>query len=259
MISLQQLHPWPPLLPSPLLQQATARPFRPSITSFPICSPTTQVSAFGIRSVCAMESFLVNVKEFCNPRLLNEYGDLFRAFVPVAIAVVACHRLKMQVAKEMQNAVIRSTLQLIGLGFVLKIVFQGERILMSALAVSVMILIAGHTAGERAKELPNSHVVATLSLGIGTVGTLGLMLLLKAFPIRPRYIIPTAGYVAGSSMSMVGGTLNRLHHDIHLHRGQVCLNTTFSFFSVRKYIVVCVCLFDFLEEICCPQGNLFAR
>ncbi|MCO5567678.1 hypothetical protein L7F22_021372 [Adiantum nelumboides] len=87
--------------------------------------------------------------------------------------------------------------------------------------VDAFLTVAGYTAGERAKMLPKSQLVATLSLIVGCVGTLAAMLTVKAFPATPRFIIPTAGYVIGNSMSMVGGTLNRLYNDIRLNKGQI--------------------------------------
>lgn len=156
-------------------------------------------------------------KPFCNV----DIGKLVSAFVPVTLAVYLSHSLKMGLAKDIQLAVFRSSAQLIITGFVLKFAFEGEGLLMSMCLVLFMVLIAGHTAGERAKMLPNSRLVATLSLIVGCVGILTLILMMKAFPMRPRFIIPTAGYVIGNSMSMVGGTLNRLYHDIRLHKGQI--------------------------------------
>ncbi|KAJ7519518.1 hypothetical protein O6H91_20G042700 [Diphasiastrum complanatum] len=142
-------------------------------------------------------------------------------FIPVALAVFVSYELKIGFQKEILSAIFRSSIQLLFLGFALKFVFEGEKVLMCTFAIFFMVLVAGHTAGERAKELPNSHLVATLSLAVGAVGTLALMMLLRVFSFTPRYIIPTAGYVVGNSMSMVGGTLSRLHRDICLHQGQI--------------------------------------
>ncbi|KAH7284179.1 hypothetical protein KP509_34G042600 [Ceratopteris richardii] len=85
----------------------------------------------------------------------------------------------------------------------------------------VQVFVAGRTAGDRVKLLPRSHLVATSALVIGTLSVLGMMILLQAAPITPRYIIPTAGYIIGNSMSMVGSTMQELREGILRHKGQI--------------------------------------
>eukprot|EP00250_Pteridium_aquilinum_P013325 c21274_g1_i1 orf=410-1153(-) len=148
-------------------------------------------------------------------------GKLLGAFVPITLAMYLSHSLKMGLAKDIQVAVFRSSAQLVIIGLVLKLAFDGEGLLISSCLVLFMVIIAGYTAGERAKMLPKSKLVATISLIVGCLGPISLVLMMRVFPMKPRFIIPTAGYVIGNSMSMVGGTLNRLYNDIKLHKGQV--------------------------------------
>ncbi|MCO5604500.1 hypothetical protein L7F22_058667 [Adiantum nelumboides] len=127
------------------------------------------------------------------------------AFMPIILAIYLSHSLKLGLAKDIQVAVFRSAAQLLVLGLVLKLAFDGDGLVISACLLLFMLTVAGYTAGERAKMLPKSQLVATLSLIVGCVGTLAAMLTMKAFPATSRFIIPTAGYVIGNSMSMVGG------------------------------------------------------
>lgn len=83
------------------------------------------------------------------------------------------------------------------------------------------VIVAGCTAGNRAHKLPKSRFIATSSLACGTLGVLGLMILLNATPITPSYVIPTAGYVIGNSMSIVGATMQELRKDLVHHKGQI--------------------------------------
>lgn len=156
-----------------------------------------------------------------NTSLLPEYGQLLGSLVPAGLAFIACKTLRTGSANDIAIAISRSSLQLLLLAFALKLVFEGGGIPASVLAITFMVLIAGHTAGERARQLPSSRLIATSSLAVGVVSTLGLMILLHAFPLTPRFLIPTAGYIIGSSMSMVGATLIGLNHDIRLHKGQI--------------------------------------
>lgn len=171
--------------------------------------------------VCAQGTVLRDAQLALNSPLFHEYGPLVGSLAPVGVAMLGCKGLGMGIEKDFAIAVSRSSIQLFVLAFALKFVFEGEQIVASLLAVSFMVLIAGHTAGDRAKELPRSHLIATSSIALGTLGVLGLMVLLKASPITPRYIIPTAGYVIGNTMSMVGATMQGLKKDILHHKGKI--------------------------------------
>ncbi|KAI5070345.1 hypothetical protein GOP47_0014688 [Adiantum capillus-veneris] len=153
--------------------------------------------------------------------LFQSYGPLVGSFLPVGVAILGCKILSMGAEKELALAVSRSSVQLAILAFVLKFVFEGERVTSLILAVSFMVLVAGWTAGDRVRTLPKSHLIATSALAFGTLSVLGVMTFLQASPITPRYIIPTTGYIIGNSMSMVGATMQGLRKDIAHHRGQV--------------------------------------
>lgn len=83
------------------------------------------------------------------------------------------------------------------------------------------VLIAGYTAGERAKAVPGSHVVATLAVLIATSLTTTALVRLRVFPFEPRYVIPIAGNITGNAMSVAGVTMKRLRDDLRLQRLEV--------------------------------------
>ncbi|XP_024534713.1 protein ALUMINUM SENSITIVE 3 [Selaginella moellendorffii] len=173
---------------------------------------------FGCCCVFHLPSLATTLKEsFQSP----ECRRLVGTFVPVALAVAVSHKLGIGFEGDILVSIFRSSIQLVGLGYALKFIFEGEKIYMCSFAILFMILVSGHTAGKRSKELPKSRMVATLSLAVGAAGTLALMLLLRVYEFKARYIVPTAGYVIGNSMSIVGTTLERLRHDIYVHQGQI--------------------------------------
>ncbi|KAI5064848.1 hypothetical protein GOP47_0019543 [Adiantum capillus-veneris] len=192
---------------------------------FRICSDRRRrvSTARGLSLRAASQGCSWQFQRFTIPSLSfdDSTRKMLGACMPITLAVYLSHSLKLGLAKDIQVAVFRSAVQLLTLGLVLKFAFDGDGLVISACLVLFMVTIAGYTAGERAKMLPKSQLVATLSLIVGCIGMLAVMLTMKAFPVTPRFIIPTAGYVIGNSMSMVGGTLNRLYNDMRLHKGQI--------------------------------------
>lgn len=210
---------------------------RPSVFKFPhgIRSSTTRISA--IHPSLGLLS--KNLLHTLSAPVLRENFQFLYAFVPASLALLGCTWLRIGMEKDISVAIVRSSIQLLCLAFALKFVFEGERIMALLLAITFMVLIAGYTAGERAKNLPSSHRIATLSLAVGALLVLGLMVALKALPLTPRFFIPTAGYVIGNSMSMVGATLNELNRDIRNNKGQIEAALSLGASpqqAVRKYI-----------------------
>ncbi|MCO5554843.1 hypothetical protein L7F22_008379 [Adiantum nelumboides] len=188
--------------------------FRRSFVSLLNSSTTAYCSSSALPIVSGLNGFL-------NSPPFRTYGPLLSSFVPVGLAILGCKILGMGAEKEIALAVSRSSAQLAVLAFVLKFVFEGERLISSILAISFMVLIAGWTAGDRVQSMPKSHLIATSALACGTLSVLGMMSVLQASPITPRHLIPTAGYVIGNSMSMVGATMQGLRKDVVHNSGQV--------------------------------------
>ncbi|MCO5554846.1 hypothetical protein L7F22_008382 [Adiantum nelumboides] len=69
------------------------------------------------------------------------YGPLLSSFVPVNLAILGCKILGMGAEKEIALAVSWSSAQLAVLAFVLKFVFEGERLISSILAISFMVVV----------------------------------------------------------------------------------------------------------------------
>ncbi|MCO5588598.1 hypothetical protein L7F22_042555 [Adiantum nelumboides] len=83
------------------------------------------------------------------------------------------------------------------------------------------VAVAGYTAGQRAKHVPNAKYIAGASMLVGTSLTMALLVLLQVFPFTPRYIIPVSGMVVGNSMTVTGVTLKRLRDDIRVQQNLV--------------------------------------
>ncbi|XP_074354219.1 protein ALUMINUM SENSITIVE 3 [Apium graveolens] len=147
--------------------------------------------------------------------------DFFKGMVkPVAATAVVLVSLflsylqKLGLEAEMAYSILRAFLQLSVIGFVLEFIFTQDNTVWILAAYLFMVVVAGYTAGQRAKHVPRGKYVAGASILVGTAVTMFLLVLLKVFPFTPRYIIPVAGMMVGNSMTVTGVTMKRLRDDI---------------------------------------------
>ncbi|KAL4347232.1 hypothetical protein GQ457_17G009930 [Hibiscus cannabinus] len=134
----------------------------------------------------------------------------------VLIAVILSFMQNLGLEKEMVYSIFRAFLQLSIIGFVLQFIFNQDNSGWIILAYLFMVLVAGYTAGQRAKHVPRGKYVAGVSILAGTALTMFVLVVLNVFPFTPRYIIPVAGMMVGNAMTVTGVTMKRLRDDIKI-------------------------------------------
>ncbi|KOM38950.1 hypothetical protein LR48_Vigan03g233200 [Vigna angularis] len=132
----------------------------------------------------------------------------------VFLAVALSFYQKLGLELEMVVAILRAFIQLSIIGFVLQFIFNQDNAGWILLAYLFMVIVAGYTAGQRAKNVPRGKYVAGVSILTGTAVTMFVLVLLSVFPFTPRYIIPIAGMMVGNAMTVTGVTMKRLREDI---------------------------------------------
>jgi putative ABC transport system permease protein len=143
------------------------------------------------------------------------------ALTLVGVAALISRHQKVALGKDMLTAVIRAFVQLIAIGYVLEFIFAARGPYWILLIVTIMVAIAGYTAGQRGRGVPRSTVVATTAVSCGALFTIGMLLGLQVFPYQPRYIIPIAGMIVGNAMVVCGLVMGRLRDDIKLQKPQI--------------------------------------
>ncbi|KAJ7546009.1 hypothetical protein O6H91_08G020800 [Diphasiastrum complanatum] len=143
------------------------------------------------------------------------------ALVIVLVAVIMSFIQKLDLEKEMIYAIARSFLQLSVIGFILEFIFKQKNLIWIMLAYIFMVVVAGYTAGKRAKHVPYGGYISGASIFLGTFFTMVFLVVLNVFPITPRYIIPVAGMMVGNAMTVTGVTLKRLRDDLRLQISMV--------------------------------------
>lgn len=88
---------------------------------------------------------------------------------------------------------------------------------------TLQVSVAGYTAGQRAKHVPNGKYAAGASILAGTSVTMFVLVVLRVFPFTPRYIIPVSGMMVGNAMTVTGVTMKRLRDDIKMQMSLVSI------------------------------------
>lgn len=152
---------------------------------------------------------------------LEGIDKVILSVVFILIAAAVSRWQESDLEKDLVIATFRSFIQLIAIGYVLELVFEQENPIFTGAILIVMTVIAGRTTGNRAKKTPNAHMIALLSIGIGSALTLSLLVGLGVFQFVPQDIIPIGGMIVGNSMTTATLVITRLTSDFHDQRNTI--------------------------------------
>lgn len=137
------------------------------------------------------------------------------------IALVLSRYTKLGLEKEIVWGAVRGALQLLAIGYVLKLIFGTNSWLFTGLLLTVMVGVAVQVATQRGGNLPGTRLRVAIALGVTEVVTIGFMLLARQIKPEAMQVIPLSGMVIGPSMVTAGLLLNRLRSEMHLRRDEV--------------------------------------
>jgi len=138
-------------------------------------------------------------------------------------------RLSLGIEKDLAIATVRTYLQLIVLGLVLRWVFQIDSALLVLAILVLMMLAAARTIVKRAPDAPKgilgSSTLTMLLTGFTvTFAVTGLIIQVEPWYL-PQYVIPIAGMVLGNSMNGVALALERTFSDMDAHSEELLAMT----------------------------------
>ena len=134
------------------------------------------------------------------------------ALVAIAIALSIWRRVPLE--RELGIAVVRSFVQLIALGYVIKLIFEAGNLGFTVPLLAAMVVFGAFTARHRARRVPNGFWVLLFALGVSAAATLGLALVVGALPATARTIVPVGGMVLGNAMTSAAVALSRLQDEV---------------------------------------------
>jgi UDP-glucose/iron transport system permease protein len=137
-------------------------------------------------------------------------GEVVASLALVAIAAIVSRRQRAGLEGDIGVAVLRSFLQLTAVGYVIKVIFEQDRIAFVVVLIATMVLFGALTARRRAKRVPNAFWPLLIALALAGGSTLVLVVVLGIFDATPRFLVPVGGMVIGNSMTAAAVSLNRL-------------------------------------------------
>ncbi|MGI2328614.1 ABC transporter permease [Planococcus sp. YIM B11945] len=142
------------------------------------------------------------------------YGTLSITLIFVAIPLVLSKTLKLGLEKDTTIATLRSIVQLLAVGFVLKFVFDSESLLYIVLMVGLMIAAATHNAQKKGAAIKGIVWKVAVTLTFVEVLTQSVLLGFHITPPTAQYIISISGMVIGNSMVLAILFLNRFTAEV---------------------------------------------
>jgi len=134
------------------------------------------------------------------------------ALAATAVAVSAIQRARLE--GEIGLAALRAFVQLTAVGYVVKLVFEQDRLVFVVALLVAMTLFGALTARRRAAAVPGAFWPLLVALALAAAATLGLVVALGVFAAEPRYLVPVGGMVIGNAMTAAAVALNRLGDDV---------------------------------------------
>jgi UDP-glucose/iron transport system permease protein len=143
--------------------------------------------------------------------------DLLWCLIPI-ILVCGVYIAWQGKPSEIIIAVIRMAVQLVAVGYVLISIFDNPSPWISALIVSIMLLVAAWIAIRPVRHHQGYLPAAIIALGfsVGLHLSISLMLVLKADSwFQPQLLIPLAGMFFANTMNAISLTAERYHSELH--------------------------------------------
>ncbi len=148
---------------------------------------------------------------------------LASAFILVTVALSSYRKLGLQ--RELGIGAMRTLLQLILVGYLLRYVFAVDLWYIVVAILIVMVLVAGHIALQRQeRRFTGLYGITTGSIFVISAMTLGAItwVIINVQPwYEPRYIIPLAGLVIGNAMNGSALAANRLTAEMRTRRAEI--------------------------------------
>lgn len=149
------------------------------------------------------------------------YTALSLTLIFVCIPLLLSKILKLDLEKDTLIATLRSIIQLLAVGYILKFVFDANSYSYIFLMVALMIIVATLNARKKGAGIRGITWKIALTLVIIEIITQGVLLGFHIVPATAQYIIPISGMLIGNSMVLSILFLNRFTAEIINHKDQM--------------------------------------
>lgn len=148
------------------------------------------------------------------------YFTLSLTLIFVLIPLILSKTFNLGLERDTLVATIRSIIQLLAVGYVLKFVFESDSLIYIFLMVTLMIVAATHNAQKKGAAIRGIVVKVAATLVFVEVLTQSILIGFNITPPTAQYIIPISGMVIGNSMVLSILFLNRFTAEVETHQDQ---------------------------------------
>lgn len=148
------------------------------------------------------------------------YLTLSITLIFVAIPLLLSKTLNLGLEKDTIIATVRSIIQLLIVGYILKFVFDSESLLYIFLMVALLIVAATHNAQRKGASIQGITWKVAATLIFVEVLTQSILLGFQITPPTAQYIISISGMVVGNSMVLSILFLNRFTAEVESHQDE---------------------------------------
>ncbi|MEA2143194.1 MAG: UDP-glucose/iron transport system permease protein [Solirubrobacteraceae bacterium] len=139
--------------------------------------------------------------------------------IGVCAAVVVRQRLGL--GRDVLVASIRVAIQLSVVGVALVAVFRHGGLPGAFAWIVAMVLLAGRTAGHRARGLPGAMRWATVGVGAGAALAIAVIFGARVLEAQPRIVVPIGGMVVSAAMQGATIALARVRDEAQTARAEI--------------------------------------
>lgn len=147
--------------------------------------------------------------------------SLALVFGLVLVAISISQKEKLGLTKDIFMAVVRTVLQLIFVGYILKFIFQVSNVFLSLAMVLIILYNASVQANKRNPNSKKSLLHPFLALLASTGLTLTILILSGAIQFIPSQVIPISGMLASNAMTAIGLSYRAMYKSFKDNRQQV--------------------------------------
>ncbi|CAN5532931.1 iron export ABC transporter permease subunit FetB [soil metagenome] len=145
----------------------------------------------------------------------------------LATSIFVSRRAGLGLEKELVIGAIRAAVQLLGVGYLLVVLFHHQRPEWVFLVLAVMLGVAGFTSARRVESGPPVRVLALRSLLAIVAGSTFALVPVFVFVVTPtpwfdaKYIIPISGIIVANAMNVVAQVNERIFATARADRAEI--------------------------------------
>lgn len=150
--------------------------------------------------------------------------DLVIASGMIILLAITSLMLQLNISKQLIIAAIRNVIQLLLIGYILKLIFNSNNLYFLASIATIMLVVAGFEINARQKYPLKRWVgfkIGTSALFISSFAMVLLTLMVIVAPTpwySPQYAIPLLGMLLGNTMNGISLGMDKLNQSVYLQR-----------------------------------------